>query len=247
MARPHNGKRALITGGGRGIGAAIARRLASEGAHVTLTYVGSPSEADRLVSEINATGGQARAIEADAREVGAGAAAVAAVVADQGGLDILICNAGINISKPIDDLTDDDYAAVFDINVRANFEIMRAASKVMPSGGRIIAITATISDDYFAPGLALYGASKAAVNGLVQGWSRDLGPRGITVNAVVPGPIDTDMNPDHSSLAQWLKERVPLGRYGTPDEIASMVSYIASVEAGFITGARLIVDGGMTA
>ncbi|MEL7117113.1 MAG: SDR family NAD(P)-dependent oxidoreductase, partial [Pseudomonadota bacterium] len=213
--RPHEGKRALVTGGGRGIGAAIARRLASDGAHVTITYVGPPAEADALVTEIRAAGGGARAIEADAREVGASAGAVADVVADQGGLDILVCNAGINISKPINDLTDDDYAAVFDINVRANFEIIRAASKVMTKGGRIIAITATIANDYFAPGLALYGASKAAVNGLVQGWSRDLGPRGITVNAIVPGPIDTDMNPDHSWLARRLKKRVPLGRYGT--------------------------------
>ncbi len=247
MARLHDKKRALVTGGGRGIGAAIARRLASEGAHVTLTYVGSPVDADTVVNEILSAGGEASAIEADARMVGASAAAVAAVVADQGGLDILVCNAGINVTKPIGDLTDEDYAAVFDINVRANFEIIRAASTVMTRGGRIIAITATIANDYFAPGLALYGASKAAVNGLVQGWSRDLGPKGITVNAIVPGPIDTDMNPDHSWLARRLKKRVPLGRYGKPDEIASMTSYLASAEAGFITGARMIVDGGMTA
>ncbi len=247
MEQKFTGKRALVTGGGRGIGAAIARRLASEGAHVTITYVGSPAEADKIVKEIHSAGGQARALEADARIVGASAAAVTEVVANQGGLDILVCNAGINITKPISDLTDEDYAAVFDINVRANFEIIRAASRVMTPGGRIIAITATIANDYFAPGLALYGASKAAVNGLVQGWARDLGPKGITVNAIVPGPIDTDMNPDHSWLARRLKKRVPLGRYGKPDDIASMTSYLASAEAGFITGARMIVDGGMTA
>ena len=152
MDRPHQGKNVLITGGGRGIGAAIARRFASEGAHVTLTYVGSPAEANKVVNEIAAGGGHACAIEADARKIGASAAAVAAVVADQGSLDILVSNAGISISKPIGDLTDDDYAAVFDINVRANIEVMRAASKVMTRGGRIIAITATISNDYFAPG-----------------------------------------------------------------------------------------------
>lgn len=247
MGRPHEGKRALVTGGGRGIGAAIARRLASDGAHVTLTYVGSSRDADRVVRGIQSAGGQARAVEADARQVGASAAAVAALANDLGGLDILISNAGVNVSKPIADLTDDDYAAVFDINLRANFEIMRAASTVMKKGGRIIAITATIANDYFAPGLALYGASKAAVNGLVQGWSRDLGPKGITVNAIVPGPIDTDMNPDHSWLAHRLKKRVPLGRYGQPDEIASLASYLSSEEAGFITGARIVVDGGMTA
>ncbi len=247
MVRPHEGKRALVTGGGRGIGAAIVRRLASEGAHVTLTYVGSSGEADRVVRDVQSAGGQAVAIEADARQVGASAAAVAAVVASEGGLDILVSNAGINVSKPIADLTNDDYAAVFDINVRANFEIIRAASTVMTRGSRIIAVTATIANDYFAPGLALYGASKAAVNGLVQGWSRDLGPQGITVNAIVPGPIDTDMNPDHSWLAMRLKKRVPLGRYGQPDEIASLTSYLSSEEAGFITGARVVVDGGMTA
>ncbi len=247
MARPHEGKRTLVTGGGRGIGAAIAKRLASEGAHVTLTYVGSPGEVDRVVRDIQTAGGQARAIEADARQIGASAGAVAAVVADQGGLDILVSNAGISITKPIGDLSDDDYAAVFDINVRANFEIIRAASKVMTRGSRIIAITATIANDYFAPGLALYGASKAAVNGLVQGWSRDLGPKGITVNAIVPGPIDTDMNPDHSWLAMRLKKRVPMGRYGQPDEIASLTNYLASEEADFITGARIVIDGGMTA
>ena len=247
MDRPYEGKRALVTGGGRGIGAAIARHLASDGAHVTLTYVGPSVEAEYVVRDIQAAGGQAVAIEADASRVGASAAAVKAVLADQRGLDILVCNAGINVTKPISDLTDDDYAAVFDINVRANFEIMRAASKIMKRGGRIIAITATIANDYFAPGLALYGASKAAVNGLVQGWSRDLGPKGITVNAIVPGPIDTDMNPDHSWLAMRLKKRVPLGRYGQPEEIASLVSYLVSEDASFITGARIVVDGGMTA
>ncbi len=247
MSDHHKGKRALVTGGGRGIGAAIVRRLAAEGAQVTLTYVGPPTEAQTLVAEIESTGGQARAIEADAREIGASAAAVADVVAEQGGLDILVSNAGINISKPIEALSDDDYAAVFDVNVRANFEIIRAASHVMTPGGRIIAITATIANDFFAPGLALYGASKAAVNALVQGWSRDLGPKGITINAIVPGPIDTDMNPDNTALATWLKERVPLGRYGTPEEIAALTSFLAGPDAGYITGARLIVDGGMTA
>ncbi len=247
MSRLHEGKSALITGGGRGIGAAIARRLAAEGAHVTVTYVGPSTEASTLVAQIEADGGAAHALEADARKIGASAAAVADVVARHGGLDILVCNAGINIAKPIEEVSDDDYAAVFDINVRANFEVIRAASQVMAPGARIIAITATIANDYFAPGLALYGASKAAVNALVQGWSRDLGPKGITINAIVPGPIDTDMNPDNTALAAWLKERVPLGRYGTPGEIAALTSFLAGPDAGYITGARLIVDGGMTA
>ena len=247
MTRPHQGKNALVTGAGRGIGAEIARRLASDGAHVTITYVGDSTDAEAVVAEIVAANGTARAIEADARKIGASAAAIAEVMRHQGALDILVSNAGINISKPMADLTDDDFAAVFDINVRANFEIIRAASQVMTEGGRIIAITATIANDFFAPNLALYGASKAAVNALVQGWSRDLGPKGITINAVVPGPIDTDMNPDHTDLADWIKGRVPLGRYGKPGEIAALTSFLAGPEASFITGARLVVDGGMTA
>lgn len=247
MTGPLAGKSALITGGGRGIGAAISRRLASEGAAVTLTYVGASQQAEALVREIADAGGAARAVQADAREVGAGAAAIADTVAHQGGLDILVSNAGINISKPIDQYTDDDYAAVFDINTRGSFEVMRAASTIMKDGGRIVAVTATIANSFFAPGLGVYGASKAAVNAFVQGFARDLGPRGITINAVVPGPVDTDMNPDRTELAEWLKGQVALGRYGKPEEVAALVAFLAGPEAAFITGTRMIIDGGLTA
>lgn len=173
------GKSALITGASRGIGAVIAKRLAADGAAVTLTYVGAQDAAVAVVQEITQAGGQARALQADAREIGASAAAVADAVTHHGKLDILVSNAGINISKPIESLDIEDYSAVFDINVRANFEIIKAASAVMAPGSRIVAVTATIANDYFAPGLALYGASKAAVNGFVQGWARDLGPKGV--------------------------------------------------------------------
>ncbi|MEL6284522.1 MAG: SDR family NAD(P)-dependent oxidoreductase, partial [Pseudomonadota bacterium] len=171
MERKLAGKSALITGASRGIGAVIAKRLAADGATVTLTYVGSPDAADAVVQDILVAGGQARAVRADAREVGSGATAVANTLAQQGALDILVSNAGINISKPIDSLDIKDYSAVFDINVRANFEIIKAAAAVMSPGSRIVAVTATIANDYFVPGLALYGASKAAVNGFVQGWA----------------------------------------------------------------------------
>ncbi|MEM7524613.1 MAG: SDR family oxidoreductase [Pseudomonadota bacterium] len=247
MTGPLEGKSALITGGDRGIGAEIARRPASEGAAVTLTYVGPRDQADAVVQEIRTAGGTARAILADAREIGDSAAAVTDTVAHQGGLDILVSNAGINISKPIDQYQDTDYEAVFDINTRASFEVMRAAAAEMSEGGRIVAITATIANSFFAPGLAVYGASKAAVNAFVQGWSRDLGPRGITINAVAPGPIDTDMNPDRTDMAEWLKSQAPLGRYGRPEEVAALVSFLVGPEAAFITGSRMIIDGGLTA
>lgn len=240
------GKSALITGASRGIGAVIAKRLAADGAAVTLTYVGASEAAEAVVQDIMHAGGQARAIRADAREIGSGVAAVSDTVTHQGALDILVSNAGINISKPIENLDIEDYSAVFDINVRANFEIIKAASAVMAPGSRIVAVTATIANDYFVPGLALYGASKAAVNGFVQGWARDLGPKGITINAIVPGPVDTDMNPDQTDLATFIKGRVPLERYGRPDEIAALTSFLVGPEAGFITGARMIIDGGMS-
>ncbi len=247
MTHPLAGKSALITGGSRGIGAVIAKRLAAQGAAVTLTYGASRGAADTVVQEITEAGGQVRAIAADARQVGASAAAVVDTVAHQGGLDILVSNAGINIIKPIDKYLDEDFEAVFDVNVRASFEVIRAAAAEMQEGGRIVAVTATIANSFFAPGLAVYGASKAAVNAFVQGWSLDLGPRGITINAVVPGPVDTDMNPDQTDLAEWLKGQVPLGRYGKSEEVAALVSFLVGPESSFITGARMIVDGGLTA
>ncbi len=247
MKRPLDGKSALVTGGNRGIGAAIATRLAADGASVVLTYPNSDDAAVQVVESILEDGGAAQAIKADAREAGASAEAVRFAAEQHGGLDILVSNAGINISKPLDELSLDDYEAVFAINVRASMEVIQAAGRTMGEGGRIITISATIANDFFAPGLGLYGASKAALNAFVQGWSRDLGPKGITINAIVPGPFDTDMNPDGSDLADWLKQKVSLGRYGHPDECAALAAFLAGPEAGFITGARIIIDGGLTA
>ena len=241
------GKSALVTGGSRGIGAAIATRLADEGATVTLTYGRSRDAADEVVRRIKDAGGSARCIHANARESGASAKAVADTVAHQGGLDILVSNAGINISKPLAQLDASDYEATFDVNVRASMEVIQSAAASMKSGGRIVVISATIANDFFAPGLGLYGASKAALNAFVQGWSRDLGPAGITINAVVPGPINTDMNPGDTALADHLRNLVPLGRYGTSEEVAALAAFLVGPEAGFITGARMIIDGGMTA
>lgn len=247
MTKPLDGKSALITGGSRGIGAAIAKRLAREGAAVTITYVSTNGEADRVVESIRKEGGAARAIFADAREVGQGTAAVADTVAHQGGLDILISNAGVNRFKPLQELDDDSYDLVFDVNVRGSMEVIRAAAKVMPDGGRIVAVSATIANDFFMPGLGLYGASKAALNAFVQGWSRDLGPRNITINAIVPGPIDTDMNPADGDLGPTLHQLVSIRRHGRPEEVAALASFLVGPEAGYITGARIIIDGGITA
>lgn len=245
MHKPLSAKNALVTGGSRGIGAAIAKRLAADGARVTLTYVGSKERAERVAEEIAEAGGIARAIKADASQPGDGDRAVADVLEHHGSIEILVSNAGINISKPIDSLTGQDYEAVFGVNVRGSFEVLRAAAKGMEEGGRIAVVTATIANSFFAPGLALYGASKAAANAFVQGWSRDLGPRGITINAVVPGPIDTDMNPQNTELANKLQQMVPLGRYGRAEEVAALTAFLVGPEASFITGARMIIDGGM--
>ena len=239
-------KIALVTGGTRGIGKAIAIRLAAEGAKVAITYRSSETEAQKVISEIEEIGGEVIALKADAREQGSSAKAVKDTIEKFGAIDILVSNAGINIIKPLGELKDTDYEAVFEVNVQASLEVIREASRYMKAGGRIVVISATIANSFFAPGLGLYGASKAALNAFVQGWSRDLGPKGITINAVVPGPINTDMNPEESDLAQHLKQQVPLGRYGTADEVAALTNFLVSSEAGFITGSRMIIDGGMS-
>ena len=246
MTQSLDGKTALVTGGSRGIGAAVARRLAADGANVVLTYIGPSDDADAVVREIADAGGTASAVHADASRPGDGTAAVAATVDRHGGIDIVVNNAGVMLMRHLDDTDDDAYRTTFDVNVRGPLELVRAAAPEMTDGGRIVVISATIANDMFAPGLALYGASKAAVNAFVQGWSRDLGPRGITVNAVVPGPIDTDMNPADSDLADHLRSMMAIPRYGTPEEVAALTAFLVGPEAAFITGTHMIIDGGLT-
>lgn len=241
-------KRALVTGGSRGIGAAIVKRLAREGAHVALTYVSKPNQANDTVKAAQAFGVNALAIEADSADAKAVVAAVERTVRELGGIDILVNNAGIGVIAPIDDYRLEDFDRTLAVNLRAVFVATQAAVKHMKTAGRVITIGSCNADRMPFGGGAVYAMSKAALVGLVKGLARDLGPRGITINNVQPGPIDTDMNPADSDFAEMLRKQVmALPRYGTADEIAAMVAYLAGPEAGFVTGASLTIDGGFTA
>lgn len=244
---PLTGKVALVTGGSRGIGAAIARRLAAGGAKVALTYSSSPAHAENIVKEIQAAGGRAIAIQADAADADAVRSSVTETVRQLGGLDILVNNAGVGAVAPLDQFTLEDYDRVMAVNVRGVFVASQEAAKHMQEGGRIITIGSTNADRIPFQGGGVYAASKAAVAGLTRGLARDLGPRGITVNNVQPGPVDTDMNPASGPFAEALKGIMALPRYGQSEEIASFVAYLAGPESAFITGASLTIDGGFAA
>jgi 3-oxoacyl-[acyl-carrier protein] reductase len=248
MNLPLQQKRALVTGGSRGIGAAIVKRLAREGAHVALTYLSRPEQAYDTVKVAQAFGVRAIAIQADSADPGAVVAAVEQTVAELGGLDILVNNAGIATIAPIDAISLQDFDRTIAVNVRAVFAATQAAVKHMNSGGRIINIGSCNAERVPFVGGAVYAMSKAALVGLVKGLARDLGPRGITINNVQPGPIDTEMNPANSDFAEMLRQQVmALPRYGSADEIAALVVYLAGPDAGFVTGASLAIDGGFTA
>ncbi|MBI3768580.1 MAG: 3-oxoacyl-ACP reductase FabG [Deltaproteobacteria bacterium] len=240
-------KRALVTGGSRGIGAAIVKRLAREGAHVALTYVSKPDQANETAKAAQALGVQAIAIEADSADPKALVAAVERTVRELGGIDILVNNAGVAVMAPIGDYLLEEFDRTLAVNLRAVFVATQAAAKHMKTGGRVITIGSCNADRMPFGGGAVYAMSKAALVGLVKGLARDLGPRGITINNIQPGPIDTDMNPADSDFAEMLRKLMALPRYGTADEIAAMVAYLAGSEAGFVTGASLTIDGGFTA
>jgi 3-oxoacyl-[acyl-carrier protein] reductase len=242
------GKVALVTGGSRGIGAAIAKRLAADGAAVAITYSASSGKADEVAHAIEAAGGRALTIKADSADATAVVAAVERTVKELGGIDILVNNAGVLALGPIDDFKLADFDRTIAVNVRAVFVATQAAVKQMKSGGRIINIGSCNAERMPFPGGGVYAMSKSALQGLVQGLARDLGPRGITINNVQPGPIDTEMNPDKSEFAEMLKKQfMALPRYGTAEEIAAMVAYLAGPEAGYVTGASLTIDGGFNA
>ncbi|MBW4520111.1 MAG: 3-oxoacyl-ACP reductase FabG [Scytolyngbya sp. HA4215-MV1] len=240
-------KRALITGGSRGIGAAIVQRLAQEGADVAFTYANSPDRANQVVLAAQSLGSQALAIQADSADASAIVAAVERTVTELGGIDILVNNAGVLAVGPLDDFKLEDFDRTFAVNVRAVFVATQAAAKHMSAGGRIINIGSTNAERMPFVGGGVYAMSKSALQGLVQGLSRDLGPRGITINNVQPGPIATEMNPPEGEFAEMLKKHIAVSRYGTVEEVAGMVAYLASPEAGYITGASLMIDGGFSA
>ena len=244
-----SGNVALVTGGSRGIGAATARRLAADGATVAISYHASPDAAEAVVQSIRDAGGTAQAYASDAASPTANADLVRRVVADHGGLDVVVNNAGVYRTGPVAELTDDDYDANLDINLRGTFSIIREAAKHLRDGGRIVNIGSVVAL-VGMPGNSIYGASKAAIALVSKSVAKELGDRKITVNTVHPGAIDTDMNPadpEKNPMADTLAGMNPLGRYGTADEIASAVAFLVSDEASYINGADLVVDGGMTA
>ncbi|MBV7458038.1 SDR family oxidoreductase [Acidovorax sp. sif1233] len=244
------GKAAFVTGGARGIGAAIVRRLARDGAAVAFTYSSSEAPAQALVAAIEADGGKALALRADSADAQALAQAIDGAARTLGRLDILVNNAGVAVAGELDSFALADFDHTLDVNVRAVFVATQAAARHMGQGGaygRVITIGSTNSDRVPWAGFSVYAMSKAAIVGLTKGLARDLGPRGITVNNVQPGPVNTDMNPADGPLAGSMHGLMALGRHAHPDEIAGMVAYLAGPESGMVTGASLLIDGGFAA
>ena len=241
------GKIALITGGSRGIGAAIAKRLAADGADVAITYTKGADAAASVVKEIERAGRKAIAIQADAADAEAVKAAVDKTVATLGRLDVLVNNAGTAIPKKFEETTLEEMDRMIDINIRGAFVATQAALKHMKDGGRIIMIGSCVGERMMTPGLVPYSATKGAVKMFSQGLSREVGNRGITVNNIQPGPIDTELNPAAGEWAAPQKAATALNRYGSVDDVAALVAFVAGPESSYITGANLTVDGGTNA
>ena len=247
MSKNLEGKIALVTGASRGIGAAIAKRLAADGARVAITYSKGVDAAAAVVKEIERAGGKAMAIQANATDAAAVNAAVERIVTTLGQLDVLVNNAGTAIPKKFEEATLEELDTLIDLNIRGTFIATHAALKQMKDGGRIIMIGSCVGERNMTPGLAAYAATKGAVKMFAQSLSREVGSRGITVNNIQPGPIDTDLNPAAGEWAVPQKANTALGRYGSVDEVAALVAFVAGPEASYITGANLTVDGGTNA
>ena len=239
-----NGKVALVTGGSRGIGAAITRRLASEGAAVAITYASSADAAQQVVNEIRQLGGKAIAIQADSANVSDIKNSVTTTAAELGGLDILVNNAGTLGMGSVEDFAEAEFDRILAINVKSVFVATQEALKHMKTGGRIINIGSINADIVPFPGMSVYALSKGAIATFTRGLARDLGPRGITANHIQPGPVDTDMNPANGDFADTLRGIMALPRYGKAEEIANLTAFLASEEAAYVTGASWNIDGG---
>lgn len=240
-------KVALVTGGSRGMGAAIAKRLARDGADVALTYLSSSDKAGTIIAEIERMGRRGLAIAADNSDPAAVRAAVERTVTELGQLDILVNSAGIFVVKPLDALTLEDFEKTIAVNVRAVFVACQSAAVHMREGGRIITIGSNLAEHVTMQGVSLYSLSKAALIGFTKGMARDLGPRGITVNVVHPGSTNTDMNPANGEYADVQRKLMAIPRFAEPSDIASFVAWLASPESRFMTGSGLTIDGGTNA
>ncbi len=247
FAKTLTDKTAIVTGGSRGIGAAVAKRLASAGAHVVLTYGRSSEPAANVAKACGAAGGSGDAAQLDAADVAGGQALVERVVKDRGRLDILVNNAAILAGADLLNVTEEDFDRSVAVNLKGVYFLVKAAADQMSEGGRIVNIGSIFGESVPYPGLDLYSMSKFAMAGLTRAWARDLSTKGITVNCIQPGPINTDMNPEDGDLAEAMLPRSPLGRYGRVEEVAEMVAYLVGPNTDNVTGAVLNNDGGWNA
>jgi 3-oxoacyl-[acyl-carrier protein] reductase len=241
------GQVALVTGGSRGIGAAIARRFAADGAAVALTYATAAEKAAEVAGQIEDKGGRAIVIRADHADPGAAAQAVQHAVDQLGRLDILVNNAGIFVGGPLEHITGHDLDRILAVDVKAVFLASQAAARHMSDGGRIITIGSALAERVPGPAFTLYSMAKSALTGLTKGLARDLGPRGIRVTLVQAGAIDTDMNPENGPAGDFLRSIIALGHYGRAEDVAALAAYLASEGGRYLTGTAITIDGGLAA